>query len=134
MNPPTIDHIGIIVADLERASATFERIIGAGPVHIREMADVGLRVAKFEAANVSIELIEYISDGPSFGREVMGDALGLNHISARIDDMDTALEGYAAAGFKVQPGFPRQGADGEVAFFERDAVTGLLLEVCRHEG
>lgn len=133
MQSPHIDHIGIIVADLDRATAMFQRLFGRPPVSTRDMSEVGIRIAKFQAENIAIELIEYTAEGPSFAREVMGDALGINHIAARVGDMDAAMEQYAAAGLKAQPGFPRPGADGQVTFFEKEEATGLLFEICQHE-
>jgi len=126
---PHIDHIGIIVADLEQAADKLRPLFGehAG---IRELPGVGLRVAEFHAANVVIELLQYSGDA-AFARGIMGERLGLNHISARVDDVDRSVSELTAAGFTRMRGFPRQGAHGRVAFFEPDPVTGLLFEVCK---
>ena len=129
MTTPYIDHIGIMVADLEQAAAKLRPLFGEN-VSIRELPEAGLRVAEFHAANVVIELLQYAGD-TAFARGVMGERLGLNHVSARVEDVDRSISELSAAGFKPMPGFPRQGAHGRVAFFEPDAVTGLLFEVCQ---
>jgi methylmalonyl-CoA epimerase len=129
MTTPHIDHIGIIVADLEQATAKLRPLFGEHAV-IRELPDAGLRVAEFHAANVVIELLQYTGNA-AFARGVMGERLGLNHISARVDDVDHSISELTAAGFTPMQGFPRQGAHGRVAFFEPDRVTGLLFEVCQ---
>lgn len=131
MSAPRIDHIGVIVADLEKAIAMMTRLIGAAPAYVKEMPEVGLKIAAFKAANVTIELLQYTSKEGGFAREVMGSALGLNHISAEVDNLDKALGELTGAGFQVQDGFPRAGAHGRVAFFEPDPVTGLLFEICQ---
>jgi catechol 2,3-dioxygenase-like lactoylglutathione lyase family enzyme len=128
---PHIDHIGIIVADLELAAARLLPLFGECGT-IRELPEVGLRVAEFHAANVVIELLQYTTSGdPGFARGVMGERLGLNHISARVDDVDRSVAELTQAGFSPMPGFPRQGSHGRVAFFEPDRLTGLLFEVCQ---
>lgn len=129
-NTPHIDHVGIVVADLEAALARFAPLFGA-PAAIKELADVGLRVAELRAANVTIELLQYTGRNDTFARGVMGDRLGLNHLSARVEDIGRSLADLQAAGMSPQAGFPRQGAHGQVAFFEPDAVTGCLLEICQ---
>ena len=129
MSTPHIDHIGIIVADLEQATARLRPLFGEHAA-IRELPDAGLRVAEFHAANVVIELLQYTGDA-AFARGVMGERLGLNHVSARVDDVDHSISELTAAGFTPMQGFPRQGAHGRVAFFEPDRVTGLLFEVCQ---
>lgn len=131
MSAPEIDHVGIIVADLDRAVTMMTRLFGAGPAYVRDMPEVGLRVAAFRARNIMIELLHYTSAEGGFAREVMGDAPGLNHISARVGDFDAAATELTAAGFRMKPGFPRQGAHGRVAFFEPDPATGLLFEICQ---
>jgi catechol 2,3-dioxygenase-like lactoylglutathione lyase family enzyme len=129
MNAPHIDHIGILVADLDAAIGTLRPLFGA-PTRTKILAEVGLRVAEFAAANVTVELLQY--DGPAeFARQVMGEQLGLNHISARVANVAQALGELSSAGLRPMQGFPRQGAHGQVAFFEPDPVTGLRFEICQ---
>jgi methylmalonyl-CoA epimerase len=124
-----IDHIGIIVADLDLAVKKLSPLFGAAT--IKELPDVGLRVAEFQAANnITIELLQYRGEA-AFARQVMGERLGLNHLSARVADTDQAVEELQRSGFEPMAGFPRQGAHGRVAFFHPDAVSGLLFEVCQ---
>jgi methylmalonyl-CoA epimerase len=125
-----IDHIGIIVSDIEQATNKLKVLFGVPS--IKELPDVGLRVAEFQAANVTIELLQYTA-GSEFARQVMGERLGLNHISARVDDVEHSVSQLKAEGFEPKPGFPRQGAHGPVAFFEPDRVTNLLFEICQHD-
>ena len=129
MSQAHIDHIGIVVADIEEAVERFRPLLGEAD-SIRELPDYGLRVAMIETVNVTIELLQYTGDGDDFARGVMGERLGLNHISARVDDVARSVADLTAEGFEMMQGFPRPGAHGEVAFFVRDATTGLLFEVC----
>jgi len=130
---PRIDHIGVVVDDLEAAKASFERMLGVAPSMVKKMPEVGLYIARFETTNVAIELIQYTDDGDGFGRAVMGSETGFNHISFEVDDVSEAVERFADAGLEPQEGFPRQGSTGPVSFFEKDPVTGLLLEVSQHQ-
>jgi methylmalonyl-CoA/ethylmalonyl-CoA epimerase len=130
MSAPRIDHIGIVVADLEVAVQRLKPLFG-DRIRIKELVDVGLRVAEFEAQNVTVELLQYTGAKDAFARRVMGERTGLNHVSARVADLERAIEQLRAAGFRPMDGFPRQGAHGRVAFFEPDPVTGLLFEICQ---
>ena len=125
-----IDHIGVIVADLDLAIKKLRSLFG--DASIKELPDVGLRVAEFHTANVTIELLQYTA-GAEFARQVMGERLGLNHISARVDSVEDSISRLTADGFESKPGFPRRGAHGRVAFFEPDCVTGLLFEICQRD-
>lgn len=130
--PPYIDHIGIVVADLDQAIEKLRPLFGT-PARTKELTEVGLRVAEFDAANVVIELLQYTGGTDGFAQQVMGQRLGLNHLSARVTDVEQSVATLRQAGFTPMAGFPRQGAHGRVAFFEPDAVTGLLFEVCQVE-
>jgi methylmalonyl-CoA/ethylmalonyl-CoA epimerase len=128
VSAPRIDHIGIIVDDLDAAVERFALLLGVASER-RDLPEVELRIAEFRTDNLTIELIAY--DGSAeLARRVMGSDPGINHMTVSVDNMDAALERLGAAGFRVQPGFPRPGAHGTVVFFERDAATGLLFELC----
>ena len=128
--PPYIDHIGIVVADLDQAIEKLKPLFGM-PARTKELPEVGLRVAEFDAANLVIELLQYTDCADGFAQQVMGQRLGLNHLSARVSNVEQSVTALQQAGFTPMAGFPRQGAHGRVAFFEPDAVTGLLFEVCQ---
>jgi len=130
MKPPRIDHIGIIVEDLDASIASMTRLLPGAPVRRRSIPDAGLEVAEFVAGNIVIELLRYTDDGDGFGRAVMGSVPGVNHLSVAVDDLDGALGTLRAEGIEPPAGFPRQGAHGRIAFLPRDPGTGLLFELC----
>lgn len=133
MSTPYIDHIGIVVADLDTAIDRLKPVFG-DDIEIKELPDVGLRVADFRTRNLTIELLQYTGDNNGdasvFARGVMGDHPGLNHVSARVENVEEAVRDLGEKGFTAMDGFPMQGAHGRVAFFHPDDTTGLLLEVC----
>ncbi len=131
MSAPRIDHIGIIVGDLDDAVEAFAKMLPGALVSRRSIPDAGLEVAEFVAANVIVELLCYTDGGDGFGRAVMGSATGVNHLSLSVDDLDAALAALRAGGVEPAAGFPRQGAHGRVAFLPRDPHTGLLFELCQ---
>ena len=125
-----IDHLGIIVADLEKAVERFRILTDGEPAYTKHMPEVGLKIATFEAENVSLELVEYTGAEAGFAKQVMGEESGINHISIGVDDLAKAITEFTDAGFEMQDGFPREGAHGQVAFFQRDKNTGVLFEIC----
>lgn len=131
MKAPRIDHIGIVVDDLDAAVDALARMLPGAPVVRRSLPDVGLEVAEFAAANVIVELLAYTDRGDGFGREVMGSATGVNHLSLTVADLDAALEALRADGVEPAEGFPRRGAHGRIAFLPRESHTGLLFELCQ---
>ncbi|MBN2123040.1 MAG: VOC family protein [Deltaproteobacteria bacterium] len=133
MSGPFIDHVGIIVEDLHASLGLFERLFGMRPDTVKEMPDAGLKIAHLRAQNVGIELIQYTRKG-CFGEKVMGARKGLNHLSFHVEDIDSSLKDWQEKGIHVMEGFPMQGSQGPVAFFEPETTGEILLELCHHPG
>jgi len=131
MKRPHIDHIGIVVMDLDAAIGRFTALLGVPPTEIKTLPEVGLRLARFDAANVAFEIVEYTGDGALFARDVMGAEAGLNHVSIATEDLEQARAAFTAAGLVTQDGFPTAGARGPVIFFKHDPVSGVLFELCQ---
>jgi methylmalonyl-CoA/ethylmalonyl-CoA epimerase len=129
MNQAYVDHIGIVVENLDRSIELFESLFGLRPSKIKDLPEAGLRVAHLQAQNVEIELLQY-TGGNTFGQKVMGGERGINHLSVRVKDIQRALKDSAQKGAKVIDGFPREGSHGQVAFFDPDSTQGILLEIC----
>jgi methylmalonyl-CoA/ethylmalonyl-CoA epimerase len=127
-----VDHIGIIVRDLDHTLALWEKLFALKPTIIHDMPEVGLRIAHLRAQNVEIELLQYTTE-ESFGREVMGSNPGVNHLSIRVDGVDDSVQDYESKGVMVKEGFPRQGSHGRIAFFEPETTDGILIEICEQE-
>ena len=130
MRDPTIDHIGIIVENLEQSVAMFEHLFHMKASKIEDIPDVGLKIAQMNAANISIELLQYSGQEESLAKKTMGVKSGINHLSIRVEDIKSSLEDLEGKGLRVIEGFPRPGSHGQVAFFEPDTTHGILLEVC----
>lgn len=129
-----VEHIGIVVEDLDRSAALLAGLLGieAGPV--QDMPEAGMRAVSLQAENIRLELIQYTDAGEGVGRRVMGSATGYNHVSLEVAEMDRALDAWASRGARVMDGFPRAGTHGRVAFFEPASTGGLLLEICEPGG
>ena len=129
MTRPRIDHIGLMVADLDAAVERLRPVFG-DDISYKDLPQYELRTAVFQTANLAIELLQYAGEA-AFARGVMGSRLGLNHVSAQVADAEASIAALKARGFAVQDGFPADGVHGRVAFFEPDDVTGLLFEICQ---
>ncbi|WP_457551090.1 VOC family protein [Desulfobacula sp.] len=134
MNLPHVDHIGIIVENIEKSMTLFQSLFGFESTHIKEMKEVGLRIATLKAENIDIELIQYTDQDDSFGKKVMGDTPGVNHFAINMKNVETAVKDFQKKGIKIMKGFPRTGNHGRVAFFESRTTEKILLEICSKTG
>jgi methylmalonyl-CoA/ethylmalonyl-CoA epimerase len=130
MSLPYVDHIGIIVESLEKSIALFESLFGLKSTGIKEMDEVGLRIATLKAKNIDIELIQYKKAENNFGEQVMGKAPGVNHLAIKTDNVKASVKDFQKKGLRVMEGFPRLGSHGSVAFFKKETTEKILLEIC----
>lgn len=126
-------HAGLVVPDLDRAVAEWQRLFGLRDGGRWESA-AGVRVAFFELPGGRVELVQYT--GPIVERfgPVLAGREGVHHLCFRVDDLDAALRALAARGLRAVAGFPVQGAHGRVAFLEPEPSTGLIVELCEVDG
>jgi len=125
-----IHHLGVAVADLDEAVATYERLFGAS-VESREMLhDQGVSAASVLVGGDRIELLEPTGEDTPVGRFIAKRGPGMHHVAYEVDDVGAALEELNAEGAELIDASPRRGLFGlEVAFVHPDAVHGVLTEV-----
>ncbi|ADB50696.1 conserved hypothetical protein [Conexibacter woesei DSM 14684] len=146
MNPAGFraDQIGIVVHDLDRALARYERALGGGPWRIWTYGPRNVPRLTYRGADAAfemrvalsssvpqIELIEAIS-GPSIYTEWLDrHGEGLHHLGMFEEDVDGGIARMAAQGFDLMQsgrGYGRDG-DGGFLYFDTAAELGVILEL-----
>lgn len=122
-----IDHIGIIVPDVEESVKLFRDGMGMRYLRMEHLPDWKCKVAFFQCGEVLIELVEPTgeSDGMKFLQERGG---GIHHIAYEVDDID---EAYASAkeNFAVKTEKPVPGAgDSRVFFLDEKTISNVVTE------
>ena len=125
-----IDHIGIAVADIETAIATWENALGLRPARVEEVAGQGIRAHHLPVGETRIELLEPLDAGSPIARFLARHGPGIHHIAFAVDDLDVERARMVAAG--LEPiGEPSTGADGRrIQFFHPRTTGGVLIEIC----
>ena len=127
-----IDHVGIAVADLELAVAAYERLTGSAPTHRQLVASDGIEAVMFEVGESRIELLGSTGPESKIAGFLTRRGSGLHHVAYGVDDVQAALDEYAALGLQLLDTCPRQGAAGRlVAFLHPSAAGGVLTELCQ---
>ena len=86
---------------------------------IKYFKEAGVKVTHMKMGGQDLELMSYVEGGPSFAREVMGEEVGLNHLSFEVDDIHEAIDWLSSKGWRLKEGFPMEGSRGLIAFFEQ---------------
>jgi len=112
-----VDHIGIVVKDLDSSLEIYSKELGFECVEIREIQEVELRIAVLQAKGIGIELLQYRNPEMEMVKALRGNLEGLNHICYEVEGFDDAMKRLMENGSKLIEGFPRKGVHGRIAFF-----------------
>jgi methylmalonyl-CoA epimerase len=125
-----IHHVGVAVANLDEAIATYERLFGA-TVELRDaLASQGVEAVALRVGQSRIELLAPTGEDTPVGRFLARRGPGMHHVALETADVGEALEHLSAAGANIVDEAPRPGLFGlEVAFVHFDSVHGVLTEV-----
>ena len=127
-----IDHVAVVVRDLESALQFYRDLLGIQPSRILDFPQEGVRIAFLPlggADGSEIELLEPIDPEGSVARFLEQRGGGLHHICLEVPDIDRALAELKAAGARVLDDSPRPTAEGRGIFLHPKATGGVLLEL-----
>ncbi len=125
-----IHHLGVAVADLDDALATYERLFDARIEHRASVPEQGVEAAAVLVGSSLVELLAPTGDDTPVGRFLASRGPGMHHVAYEVDDVGDALRDLATSGAQLIDEVPRTGLFGlEVAFVHPDAVHGVLSEV-----
>jgi methylmalonyl-CoA/ethylmalonyl-CoA epimerase len=130
VEPRGIHHLGVAVADLDEAVATYERLFGARVEHRETVPDQGVEAASLRVGEDRVELLASLGEETPVGRFLAKRGPGMHHVAYEVADVGEALDELAAEGAELIDDRPHRGLFGlEVAFVHPDAVHGVLTEI-----
>lgn len=133
MRDRPLDHIGIVVADLDRSEAAFAAL-GFSVRYRERVADQGVDIVGMRAGDATIELVRPVDEDSPLVRFLDGKESRLHHLAYRVDDIATELAALESAGIRLIDRLPRRGAHGNlIAFVHPSATGGTLVELCQPE-
>jgi methylmalonyl-CoA epimerase len=124
-----LDHIGIAVANLEKALAAYAPVVGAvgSPPEVVEAQKA--RVSFVDVAGPHLEFLEPTDPDSPIGKFLARRGEGLHHIAFRVPSVDAALALVRAQGGRLVDERARPGARGRrVGFAHPSAFLGTLVE------
>ncbi|MBY0359472.1 MAG: methylmalonyl-CoA epimerase [Candidatus Obscuribacterales bacterium] len=125
-----IDHIAIAVPSLEEALSYYEQALGLTRLSIEVVEEQGVRVAKLDAGNTHIELLEPLSSESPVGKFLSQRGPGLHHICFAVDNINAELCSLKEKTVRLIDNEPKIGAGGaKIAFVHPKSTGGVLMEL-----
>lgn len=127
-----LNHVAIVVPDLEAAAATYRNALGATVSKPEILPDHGVTVVFVELPNTKIELLEPYGEGSPVAKFLEGSPSGgMHHVCYEVDDILAARDKLVAEGARVLgDGQPKNGAHNKpVLFLHPRDFCGTLVEL-----
>ncbi|HSP97299.1 MAG TPA: VOC family protein [Candidatus Dormibacteraeota bacterium] len=128
MKVTRIDHVGILVADLEAALRFYTVTCGltAGPIETREQPPI--RRCCLRVGETELELIEARDAEQTMIRLLPHHGPGIYHLGLRVEDVDAAAAELDARGVPLVDTV-REGDDMRIQYLHPDAAQGTMIEL-----
>lgn len=127
-----IEHIGIAVADLQKASSLYEKLLGTGCYKTERVESENVDTAFFKTGENKIELLASTADDSVIAKFIAKKGEGLHHIAFDVDDIYIEMERLKKEGFVLLNEQPKKGADNKLICFVHPKTTnGVLIELCQ---
>ena len=127
-----INHIAIVVPDLDAAVKSWKSRLGADVSAPQKLPEHGVTVVFIDTGNSKVELLEPLGDDSPIARYLERNPDGgMHHMCFEVDDIIAARDQLIAEGARVLgDGEPKTGAHGKpVLFLHPKDFNGTLIEL-----
>lgn len=127
-----LNHIAIVVPDIEAARLKYKDALGASVSEVEDFPEHGVRVVFVNLSNSKIELLTPLGDSSPVARFLQKNPSGgLHHICLEVANVREAMARAEWAGIRLLgDGVPKVGAHGkDVIFIHPKDMDGTLVEL-----
>jgi methylmalonyl-CoA/ethylmalonyl-CoA epimerase len=126
-----VDHIGILVSNLDEAVKLYEDCFGAEVDKVETVSGQGVKAAILSLGQgTKLELLEPLP-GSNMDKVLEKRGEGLHHITFEVDDVDNEISRLSEGGVDLIDKKSRPGLEGMVAFIHPKSLRGVLVELCQ---
>ncbi len=125
-----IDHIAIVVSDMDAALGFWQQALGLELQRIESVPAEEVDVAFLETENAHVELLLPTSEDSGIARYLATRGPGMHHLCLAVTDIEAAMARLDAAGIELINERPRRRGDGtRYAFVHPRSSGGVLVEL-----
>ncbi len=127
-----IDHLGIIVRNLDDSIPFYTDILDLKVTHTETVEEENIKVALIPGGDMKIELIQPLSNDSAAGKYLEKHGEGLHHICYKVPNIRQACEKCRKAGIRLLNEEPKKGAnEREYVFLDPKDTGSVLVELAQ---
>lgn len=125
-----IDHVAIVVPDIENALGFWRDALGLELSHVEEVQEQETLVAFLPTGGSEVELVQPTSDSSGMARYMLKRGPGMHHICFEVENIEEILAHLKDKGVQLINEEPTVGAGGKkIAFIHPKSTGGVLVEL-----
>ena len=125
-----IDHIAVVVDNLEAALAFWREALGMELDHTLDVPNENAIVAFLPVGDSEIELVKPTLAESGLGRYLEKRGPGMHHVCLEVDDIEGVMTHLKEKGIELINETPRLGANGKkYAFVHPKSAFGVMIEL-----
>lgn len=124
-----LDHVGIMVRDLDQALGQMEQVLGLKAAVVEEVEDQAIRAALIPTRIGRFELMQPTTEDSTSARFLEKRGEGLHHICFGVDDVHEARRQIISNGGQMIQDAPRESFTGIIDFVHPKSAGGVLVEI-----
>lgn len=126
-----VDHIGILVGNLEETLQLYQNLFGAKSGKIKTLPERGVKGAMVDVGgDTKFEILEPLPES-AMAKALEKRGEGVQHICFEVDNVDQELASLSEKGVELIDKKARPGFEGMVAFLHPKSTKGVLIELCQ---
>jgi methylmalonyl-CoA/ethylmalonyl-CoA epimerase len=125
-----INHIAILVDDLEATLKFWRDALGMEMTHIKDIPAEAAQIAFLPSGDSEIELVKPTTTDSGLAQYLEKRGPGMHHICLEVDDLPGMLAQLKARGIRLINEEPKVSADGKkYAFIHPKSANGVMVEL-----
>ncbi len=125
-----IDHIAVVVEDIDTSLAFWRDALGLEMTHLEEVKGQESIIAFLPTGGSEVELVKPTTETSGVAKYLAKRGPGMHHICLEVDNLEAMLADMKAKGVKLINETPTIGAGGKkIAFIHPSSANGVLVEL-----
>ena len=127
---PRVNHIALLVENVDEAMHLFSKIWGLEPTHIVALENQGVRTATYEFENLMVELMEPYGAESPVAKSLEKRGPGIHHMAVEVTDVAARISELKDLGLRFTTDEPTVGVGGsKICFLHPKGTFGILTEL-----
>ena len=129
MKPIKINHVAIVVQDIDAALNFWEQTFGLELDHVEDVPSQKSKVAFLPLGESEIELVQPTTTDSGLANFLEKRGEGMHHICIEVEDIDATLAELKSKGVRLINDVPEELPGRKMAFVHPKAANGVLVEL-----